>query len=302
MKPLLIMTEWIRKRGVIIGELIEQVDPFDVALYSTLLIFMLEKTDIHSLVLLCSLGILVRPLIRHPIFWFGLAAVFIVVSWNPWYSPGNHRYLQAYWCLSIAFCFLCSNPKEALAQSARWLIAFAFLFAFIWKIRTPEFIDGRFLEYSLISDYRFIPVAMLLGLDAEVVIKNSQLLHDYIDVGDISGTVALQTTAVVPVIAKVLTIWTLLVEAAVCIVFFFTPRRVIHILRHVILLVFIITTYSIAPVVGFGWAFVAMGLTHVHLKEKRILIPLYLAAFVIVFLGRNPGLYGAIRHLDRIFG
>ena len=293
------MSLWIRRSVDILRDLIDRVDPFETALYLTLLIFMLEKTDLHSLVFFCSLGILVRPLIRNPIYWFGLAAVFVIVTWYPWYSPGNHRYLQAYWCLAIAFCFLCSNPQEALARSARWLIVFVFLFALIWKIRTPEFMDGGFLEYSLISDYRFIPVAMLAGLDAEVVLKNAQLLHDYIDVGDLSGSVSLQTTAAVPIIAKFLTGWALLIEAGVCIVFFLTTRRVSQVLRHGVLLIFIVTTYSLAPVVGFGWLFIAMGLVLLPAKEKRAFLPLYILAFVVVFLARNPGIYGAIRHIER---
>jgi hypothetical protein len=272
----------------------QAMNAFEAALYLTLLILILERSDIHSLVLFSAIGIIVRPLIRHKMFWLCLTTLFVLVIWQPWFNVPNHRYFQAYWCLAITLSLFTASPEESLAKSARWLVGLAFLFSLIWKLRTPEFIDGRFFEYSIIYDVRLVPLAVLLGIDSDLLAQNRELLRAFISVGNLSGEVVLETNRWVAVASTILTWWTLLIEALVAACFLLSSRWISDVWRHSLLLVFIFTTYLLAPVVGFGWALVAMGMSRVKLPNQALIMMLYTAGFVLVFLGRNPGLQKVI--------
>jgi hypothetical protein len=53
--------------------------------------------------------------------------------------------------------------------------------------------------------------------------------------------------------------------------------------RHVVVLSFCLTTYAFAPVAGFGWLLIVLGLSHCAAAE-RWFRPLYVAMFAVVLL------------------
>ena len=267
-----------------------KLKPFDCALYLTLVILIVERPHVQSVVLLSAVGVIARPLLYSWIYWSVLTLLFVIVSWQPWYAVPNHIYLQAYWCLAIAISLKFENKEELLAKSARWLVGLVFLYAFIWKLRTPEFIDGRFLESSILTDFRLAPLASLLGIDVETVFQNREILNHYTRVGDLTGDVQLTTTEGIRSVSLILSWWTILIELAVALVFLLPEKQLKLFWRHVCLLGFVFSTYLLAPVVGFGWALTAMGMSQIDRNEKSFWTALYVLGFILIFLGRNPGL------------
>lgn len=213
-----------------------------------------------------------------------------MVSWQPWYAVPNHIYLQAYWCLAIAICLRFENKEELLAKSARWLVGLVFLYAVIWKLRTPEFIDGRFLEFSILTDFRLAPLAGMFGIDIETVMQNRQWLSHYTQAGDVMGDVQLTAVEGIRAVSLWLSWWTILIEFAVALVFLLPDKRVKLGCRHGCFLGFIFSTYLLAPVVGFGWALTAMGMSQVKRTSNFLWTALYVLGFILIFLSRNPGL------------
>jgi hypothetical protein len=97
---------------------IEKLNPFDCALYLTLIILMIERPDYQSIVLVSSIAVIVRPLVHSAAYWIVILLIFLVVHWQPWYSVANHHYLQAYWMMGIAICFVHVRREEALRHRA----------------------------------------------------------------------------------------------------------------------------------------------------------------------------------------
>jgi hypothetical protein len=60
-------------------------------------------------------------------------------------------------------------------------------------------------------------------------------------------------------------------------------RRSLLAARHAVVLTFCVTTYAFAPVAGFGWLLLAMGLATCEARD-RWLRALYVAAFGVVLL------------------
>lgn len=269
---------------------IRKLEPFDCALYLTLVIFIVERPDVQSVVLFSAVGIIARPLLYSWVYWMILTLLFVTVSWQPWYAVPNHIYLQAYWCLAITICLRSDSKEELLAKSAKWLVGLVFLFAVIWKLRTPEFVDGRFIEFSILTDVRLAPLAGLLGIDLETVLQNREWLNGYTKAGLLSGQVQLTTTDGIRPVSLVLSWWTILIEFVVSLVFLLPKQRVPRQWLHGCLLGFIFSTYLLAPVVGFGWALVAMGMSQVDKNSKSRWTFLYLLGYILIFLSRNPGL------------
>ncbi len=267
-----------------------KLSPFDCALYLTLIILIVERPDVQSVGLLSSIGVIVRPLLYSWVYWLILTLLFVTVSWQPWYAVANHIYLQAYWLLAIAICLKSDRREELLAKSARWIVGFVFFYAVIWKIRTPEFVDGRFMEFSILTDLRLAPLAGVLGIDFETVLQNREWLNHYTRAGDLSGEAQLVTVDGIRTVSLWLSWWTILIEFAIALVFLLPNKRVSQTWRHSCLIVFIYSTYLLAPVVGFGWAITAMGMSLVDRSSKSFWTAIYVLAFVLIFLSRNPGL------------
>jgi hypothetical protein len=174
-------------------------------------------------------------------------------------------------------------PAAALARNSRQLIGLAFAFALIWKaFLAPDFIDGRFFRVTLLTDPRFEDAVVLIGgLSRDQIRANREALAALPE-----GAVAVEPPVIVETarlmqLAWLSTFGILLLEGAVSVVMLLPSTLPIVVLRHVLLLSFCAVTYAFAPVAGFGWLLLAMGLAQCR-DEWRLVRVIYLSMFLLV--------------------
>jgi hypothetical protein len=85
----------------------------------------------------------------------------------------------------------------------------------------------------------------------------------------------------------VLTWWTLAIEGAVALAFLSRGTSLLGRHRDHLLITFTVSTYLAAPVLGFGWLLLVLGLAQLRTTASHLRI-LYVAAFVVVRLGSTP--------------
>jgi hypothetical protein len=227
-------------------------------------------------------GLVMPRVLHHPALWLALAAL---AGWrviDGWPLADNHAYLLAYWCLAIALARLAPDPKQALAWNGRALIGLAFGFATLWKALSPDYLDGRFFRVTLVADERLERVTTRLGgIDPDTLHARRAFVAGH---GD-AGALAQGPPAEPPRLRRLAlaATWTTFgLEAAVAVAFL-TPLGRRAWLRHVLLLGFCATTYAVAPVVGFGWLLLAMGVAQCD-PDARNLRLAYVAVFVLLIL------------------
>ncbi len=244
-----------------------------------------------------ALGVAMPRLLRSSPFWYVTATILGTGVYLTWESADNHRYLFVYW--SLALCCACSLPKTeqplALAISSRWLLGLCMLLAVIWKIASPDYLNGSFFHFELLADERFAHVASWTsGLSLEQLAEN-RTLRESLVAGQLLGTelsqVQLHTSSGVTTVAQVLTWWTLGIEGLLAGLFLAaavlprSPRLVL--VASLALLCFAATTYAVAPVRGFGGILMLLGLAQCEPEQKRLRYA-FLAAFTLIQLCPLP--------------
>lgn len=225
-----------------------------------------------------------RRLLRRAGYWFAVLAVYLVGVSRVVLLIDNHEFLLAYWLLALALAQL--RPRaDGLAVSARLLVGFAFAFATLWKAVTPAYTSGALFHTLLLFDPRFVGVGTALGgLPMAAAFENYALYEMLMTSGDPAVAVPVFDTPGVGWLAWGMTWWTLAIEGLVAVCFLAPTRWLLGRARHVVLLGFLFTTYVLAPVTGFGWLLVVLGLAQAPLDEHRQLLPAYAAAFVLVLV------------------
>jgi hypothetical protein len=233
-------------------------------------------------------GILLPRLMHQPMYWFGLCAILAVNHVQLWATLDNHQYLITYWCLAMGTSQLLPSTRGALITNARLLIGLCFLFATVWKFLSGEFIDGTFFHFTLLTDRRFSGFADLVGgVPAEVTAANisaiDTLTRPYWDV----ELIQLEDSPRMGVLALFLAVWTVAIEGMLAVLFLAPLRERLAPLRDGVLLLFMVSTYPVATVVGFGRVLAVMGLAQ---SPNRLGIerPLYLLLFLVLPLFRFP--------------
>jgi hypothetical protein len=256
----------------------------------TLLLLLLypNETPISAIPVRCLaiLAFLLPRLRNDPRLWLGFAIAIQAGNLMTWDSADNHKYLLGYWCLAVACALAARDLDRVLAISARWLIALGFLFAVSWKVGTPDYLDGSFFNYSLLLDDRFKPLGTMSGISLRAAQVNAAARAALTNYSSDIHFARLYTTSATSALAFAMTWWTLFIETAVAVTFI-APNAKISRWRDKSLLLFVITTYAIAPVTGFGWVLIVMGLAQCP-KEARRTQHVYLGAFVLLQLYRFP--------------
>lgn len=275
---------WAERRlGGLLGE-----DPrFDLAAGITLVMLLMTAENVWYLRLalysLVGLGVVYRPVVRWPAFWFVIVAVYVFGNRALWYKVDNHEYLFAYWTLALGLALSAPEPMRALATAARLVVGLCFLFATGWKALTPEFVDGTFFHYALLLDGRFSDLAVVIGgLSRERVAENYATFFDVLYFRDPTALHAIATTPTTALVARGMAWWTLFIEGLVALCFLWPrdggPRR----WRDAALVAFMCTTYLLAPVKGFGWVLTAMGVVQCDARRWRYWPLVYVAVFLLV--------------------
>jgi hypothetical protein len=250
------------------------------------------------LVPLFALGLIFRPWLRSAPFWYVTAALLGTTVYFNWETTDNHKYLFVYWCLALCCTF--SLPRDqwrgTLAQTSRLLIALCMVLATAWKALTPEYMDGRFFSFELLVDERFASFThWMTGVSLDSLATNREL-RDLMLHGHLTGTtvnsVELAGWNQVAWLSGFLTWWTVLIEGALGLLFLVPVSRAgnyarwISLTRNTLLILFAVTTYSVAPVRGFGWMLMLLGLaqcidTGIDSRDRRFRWG-YLAALLLI--------------------
>jgi hypothetical protein len=224
----------------------------------------------------------------HHAFWTFLGTAVGTSALYNWESTDNHKYLLAYWCLAIALSTGTQDRRAFLSTSGRLLIGVSFTLAVLWKLRSPDFITGDFFRLMLFTDIRFSAVTSWVG--GVPLSELRDFRPPWAEIETISDVQKFRArdmvlSARLDTVAVVMTWWTLVIEAFIALSFLLPDRSWLGRVRDVPLLVFAVSTYSVATVLGFGYLLLAMGVCQGRHALVRVA---YLAVFVLMFLFQIP--------------
>jgi hypothetical protein len=272
---------WLVPRG--------PTEPIDIALRLTLIELLLRPMEpwfVGAFVLLLALLGLVGIGLRAPATWLALAALIAIRLLVQWPLPDNHVYLLAYWCLGVGIALRLSDPSRALAQTGRQLLGLAFVCAVLWKaVLSPDYRDGRFFAVTLLTDERFADTVRLFGglSDAQLA-ESRNYLTPLPEGAELLDPPQLHATPRFRRLVQAAT-WGGLALEAVIAVLWLAPirRRALLLARHGAVLLFCLATYAFAPVAGFGWLLLVMGLA-TSAPDQRMIRAAYVGTFCVVLL------------------
>jgi len=236
-------------------------------------------------------GLLYGPIRRAKSTWLALAVIGTVVLAHNWHPVDNHKFLLVYWLWVLFLSTLAPTEKaaEGIVQfNARFFLAFVFLAASAQKLASSSYVDGSFFELTVLTDPRFEGFMKLFGFPADIF-SLSDHLHGLVrsPLHSIENhTVLLPTDPGIALAGTLITWWDVLVQIAIGAMVATTNRK-IEIAGHVLLLVFIYTTYFAAPVIGFGWTLSILALVLVHGRYPRLSL-WYLLSFPVLELYQVP--------------
>ena len=261
----------------------------DVLLRLTLIELLLRPAGpwgVRALILiLAGTGLIAIPVLRAPLTWLVLSLLLGARIVADWPLPDNHIYLLAYWCLGIALVFRFSDSQKVLATTSRLLIGFAFALATLWKsVLSSDYLDGRFFRVTLLTDDRFAGAVMLLtGLSEDQLQQNRDYLQPLPDGAELLDPPYLAEPRAFRWLAASATYGILALEAAIAVLNLLPGADRLQRARHIPLLAFCLVTYAFAPVAGFGWLLLVMGLAQCC-PEQRVLRLAYILMYFLVLL------------------
>jgi hypothetical protein len=222
--------------------------------------------------------------------WYVLTTLLTARIIADWPLPDNHIYLLAYWCLALALSLGAADQTRALATSARSLIGIAFLMAVVWKaFLSPDYLDGRFFRVTWLTDARFTDAVQLFGrLSASQLTHNRELLAPLPEGAELLEPALPADPPAFRYLVLTSTWGVLALESLVALAFLRARRERAGRLHHVSLLMFCGITYAIAPVAGFGWLLLTMGVALCR-PDQRVLRVTYVATwFLVLFYSEIP--------------
>ena len=263
--------------------------PVEMVLRLTAIALLLRPTgpwSIRPLILApAALVLLVPGVMRAPATWFALSGLVAArIAWN-WPIPDNHLYLLAYWCLALALALGSRDCQRILSASSRLLIGLVFLLAVVWKVWiSNDYLDGRFFRVSLSSDARFEDSVLLFG---GLTPKQLDGNRHYLDPAERTAAATNPPQLVEPRsfrrLVSLLTWGAVITEGLVAISWILSFAGWRMTIRHPLLLIFCASTYAFAPVAGFGWLLLTMGLVSCD-KDQRLWRACYIATWILVLL------------------
>ena len=231
-----------------------------------------------------ALMLLFPRVLRHPAVWSVAAVAVALRVADDWPLADNHIYLLGYWCLAAAIALRDRDAAPALANQGRWLLGLAFAFAVLWKAAlSPDYLDGRFFRVTMLTDPRLVEPAMLIGgLSAADLEHNRRALEALPEGAELSEPLRVVETDRLRAFSLISTWSAVTLEAAVATMMLWpSTASLVVTARHVLLLAFCATTYAFAPVAGFGWLLLVMGLAQVP-TDRYWLRFMYIGAFLLV--------------------
>lgn len=263
---------------------------FDLALRLTLLDLLLRPvgdSSVRPLTLaFAALGLLIPGQFRSRLVWVPITMLTGVRVALDWPLPDNHAFLLFYWCLAVSMSLYSRDPGRCLALNGKMLIGLAFAFAVVWKVfLSGDYMDGRFFRIAMLTDHRFEWLTRLAAGLSEVDYGDMrQFVVQHIDgMMPFSGSEVPPQSARFLMVSRAITYWTVFIEGAIALLFLMPKNPGLSSLRDPLLVIFCITTYSVATVDGFGWLLIAMGVSQGGQGNNKIKIA-YILAFLLIII------------------
>lgn len=242
---------------------LRSADPLILLLRASLLALLINSNDdlpvLLAIAAVCAVALPRPRLLRNPAFWAVLFAGVGARQLATWHTIDDHVIVTTYWCGAIALGLGASDPRRALAASARFLVGTLFAFAAGWKLCSGHFVDGTFFRYTLLFDDRFSTVARLIGDTSPSMLRANVEALQSLDASGRPGSIALQEGTGNRLLAGVFTGWGLLIECGVAAAFLLPLRQRWSWVRHALLVAFAVTTYLVVPIGGFGTLLLVLG-------------------------------------------
>ncbi len=223
--------------------------------------------------MLALLGLLVPSTRNQSSLWFSMSAVLAAGFVLEWWTTDNHHLLIIATLLLFGICARSRDKVDRLSSGAAALVAVAFAAALIAKAMSPDFRSGVFASYVPTLDPRLGDLAVRVGATSRETLVTNQSALD-----SLATTETVGLTPVSDWFAIVMLVWTVGLELLVAVGFAVRHRRLRQV-GNIALLTFIVTTYSVVPVVGFAGVLSVLGFAQ---AESRLLKALYVAAFVSI--------------------
>ena len=234
--------------------------------------------------ILAVCGFIYQPVQRSRWYWFLLFGLnFTVQNLFNWAASDNHKWLFSYWFLAIGLSVGRNEIQRNLAINGRLLIGLSFLFATLRKITASEYVSGAAFRFLLQTDSRFFEIAKAVGGHRQHSGPIRQAMQD------LEPTVLLPDAAALGDVAMVLTWWTIGIETAIAALFLWKQSPSVSRLGNALLLLFVATTYPIAPVLGFAWILLIMGLAQCPGAMQKLRLA-YLVMFALVYTFHGEGI------------
>jgi hypothetical protein len=233
---------------------------------------------------LAGLVLVLPRAISAPGTWYTLAFLVTVRILEDWPLADNHIYLLAYWCLALGLALGAPDCIEVMRRSGTVLIGLTFLFAVIWKVGlSSEFLDGRFFRVTFLTDPRFENVALLAGLTPDQLEASRIYMQPLNEIADVLDPGELHEPPAFAILVRFSTWATVLIESLCAIAFLVPLGKRFLLCRHVVLLTFCVATYALAPVAGFGWLLLTMGLATVGEGQRKLKVA-YLSVWILLLM------------------
>lgn len=289
------VTSFAFSRAEALVAFVKQLDLVETVSVLTLflaVVFAFPHWLTQIVVRICLFLFLLSPkIIRSPLFWLALSLSSTAVIIQDWHASDNHKYLLLYWLWVVFLCHFFREPgqkRRTLLVNARFFLCFIFLAASAQKLSSPSYRSGEMFEYLLYVDTRFTAFGKLAGIDPavpEAVQKRISFFRSpFSQVTD--NDLQLPGSDRARAVGLLSTWWDLLIQLAMGMLFLFR-RSITDQFAHICLLLFIFTTYLLAPVFGFGWILAIMGFTLAKENFPRI-ATVYIISFVMILLYQLP--------------
>ncbi len=241
------------------------------------------------LIALC-IGVCLYPKIaQQPLFWIGMLGVTTYDMYHHALFAANHSWVVWYWLIAvtIATCFIrTGDALQILNNNARWLLIIIMLVAVGWKAAKPEYVNGTFFEFNLVSNTKMAPFVSVVGdlTDKQINSNIHGTARMFLDLEQ--EQTVLHSSWYMRVIAHMATWWVLLIEFAVGLLLLFYKKSFDY-WAHMFHLQFMFFTYMAAPIMGFAWIIWLLGysLTWGHSVQLR---KYYIALALLFFVYMAP--------------
>ena len=269
---------------------------FDTALRLTAIALLLRPMGpwfVRPVILAAAVLVLIFPkALRLWQVWGALAVLTAIRIADDWPLADNHIYLLGYWLLAVSLALRSRDDvatTSTLADASRALIGLAFAFAVVWKVAlSPDFIDGRFFRVTLVTDPRFAAATRIIGGLSDEQLRAAReavalLPHgaELLDPPELVEPARLRLFAIAST-------WGVLALETVVAALMLARSRLPGVLRHAALLTFCAVTYAFAPVAGFGWLLLVMGLSQVEARQVWLARLYQLMFLVVLFYDEVP--------------